>query len=153
MCSNISTDTMRSNRVSGRTHSCPGVTTRGWSIRAPRLHLDIHSACECEFDTAVIRCLETVAPSTATASPSRNRVRESIVHRHKSACATVWRSASWLGLPASRSRSRIPLWLRLGHHYHRSNQSVASSLLLLRPPITLNILIDRLFKLAQPYAD
>ena len=95
MCSNISTDTIRSNvSLRDRTHSYRRLPQSDFSIRAPRASPSMYSRCEREFDTAMTRefgnCRAIHSDSEPQPQPSSRIDWPSA----RSACSAVWRSAS-----------------------------------------------------------
>ena len=94
MCSNISTETMRSNCACGSNTFMSAVTTRRFVKPRAAASPSMYSRCECEFDTAVIcefgNCRAIHSDSEPQPQPSSRIDCPSA----RSACSTVWRSAS-----------------------------------------------------------
>jgi hypothetical protein len=102
MCSNISTETMRSNCALASNPFMSAVTTRRFGNPRLAASLSIYSRCEFEFDTAITCECENCRAIHSDSEPQPQPSSRIDCPSERSACSTVWRSDS-----SSASRSVV----------------------------------------------
>src|SRR6202158_2370812 len=91
MCSNISTETMRSNCRSGSNTFMSAVTTRRFFNPRPAALRTIYSRCVYEFDTAVTSPFGNCRAIHSDSEPQPQPSSRIDCPSARSACSTVWR--------------------------------------------------------------